>query len=1120
MDRSENQLVGHLRDFRRKYYLNQIIRGSIVLVLIVSSFLFVSILGEGILGFPAGVRTTFMGILAATFLGVTGYMILWPASKLAQLTKGISEMEIAQMIRKHFPDIDDKLVNLLQLRGQGGKENELAMAAIRKRTEELAPIPFARAINLRVNMRYARYLAIPLALFGIMWFVSPDLMTGGSFRLFNFSKDFPKPLPFNIHVTNNPKELVAGQSYELKTLIDGKELPAELYLFLKKESESEFISYPMKMVRADEFTAAFTDVKENFTYYIGNELVNSDKFNVEVLRRPSIKAFTALLDYPDYTGLSTDTLGANIGDVKVLKGTRVIWQLTSNGLVEEATYMGADTAAFHVEESGSFIHSKTVLENESYYLSLRSERNIFNLDTVRYHIEVLQDRYPTVFVNTPGQDFQADYTLKMPLDFEISDDYGFSQLGLYYRFSGSADPTKIKQEYTGIPLDVKRLELLQHKGLEIDLSNLGMAEGDVIEYYVKVWDNDGISGAKASTSPVFGIKYASLDEKYETVDNSQKNIDEEMKKVQEELKKIMEGYEKFQDKLLNQKGLSYDDQKELKNLMEMQRNSQSQMQEMQKKFKEQKEFMKNNSMLSEETLQKYEKLNEFMEQMNNPKMEEMMKKLQELMEKQDPAKLKEQMEQVKLNEEDMKKSLERTMELMKQLEAQQKAEELMQKLQDLKDKQDMLNEKLDEQKGKNKEEMEKLAQKQEELSKQMEDIKKDLEDLEQKKSETSTPDQDKMDELKQDADGAKQDMDNAGEQMQNSDKKGSSQSQKDASQKMEKMMQSLQSMQSGSQQKQDEKNLEDLRELLENLLRLSFDQEDLRDEMRELRANDPQLGLKANTQKELLDDMYMIKDSLDKLAQKVFQIEKFVLDESGKIVRSMTEAKDLMITKDTRRISEKQHQAMTSANNLANMLTDVMQQMQAQMKANSKKPGNGSCNKPGGSNPSMKAIGEMQKDLNGQMKEMMGQGMDGKKLAEMAAKQEALRQALKEAHEKVKGEGGKMLGDMGQVMEDMKETEEELKRQQLTAETLIRQQNILNRLLDAQKSVREKEEYENRRESNSAKEKEAHSPDQLASEEYKNRLRQELLKTNQLEYSSDFIILIEKYFKLLEQTNE
>ena len=46
------------------------------------------------------------------------------------------------------------------------------------------------------------------------------------------------------------------------------------------------------------------------------------------------------------------------------------------------------------------------------------------------------------------------------------------------------------------------------------------------------------------------------------------------------------------------------------------------------------------------------------------------------------------------------------------------------------------------------------------------------------------------------------------------------------------------------------------------------------------------------------------------------------------------------------------------------------------------------------------------------------------------------------------------------------------------------------------------------------------SPDQLELEAYKNKIRQELLKSNQLEYSTDFINLIEKYFKLLEQSND
>jgi len=152
------------------------------------------------------------------------------------------------------------------------------------------------------------------------------------------------------------------------------------------------------------------------------------------------------------------------------------------------------------------------------------------------------------------------------------------------------------------------------------------------------------------------------------------------------------------------------------------------------------------------------------------------------------------------------------------------------------------------------------------------------------------------------------------------------------------------------------------------------------------------------------------------------------------------------------------------------------------------------------------------------MQQMMqnGQGTDPKKLAEMAKMQEMIRQQLKEAHEQIqKGEGGS-LGDMGKVMQDMKDTEDELKNQILTERTLKRQQLIMNRLLDSMKAVREKEEWEERRESNTGDELDKVAPDKLEEDELKNRLRQELLKSNQLEYSSDFMILIEKYFKLLE----
>jgi hypothetical protein len=1095
------------------------IRGGIALALVMTSILFVGITSEGLLGFSASVRTGLMLALAGVFLAILGYAVLVPWSKMVNLTESLSDMEVAKIIRDFFPNVDDKLVNLLELKGQlGERESVLLAAAIEKKTEELAPIPFARAINLKVNWRFARYLGVPLLLFLLLALIRPDVLTNGTTRLVNFNREFIPPPPFRVNVMNHPDELVSGEGFELKAEVQGDELPGELFLYVKKSSEGEYVHYPMDKLRADAFEFEFRDVKENFNYKIGNEMAMTEPFSVEVLSRPAVRKFRVWLDYPGYTGLKDDTLPANVGDFKVVRGTKVRWILEPNTVVEKTEFVGLDTISFKSTSApGVFVVERQALESESYFFNLVSKRGIPNTDTTRYQLDIIQDRYPTVFLNAKDEEFQADFTMFMPLDFEIADDYGFSRVTLNYRFTKSElESGKVGKDFQTIQIPVQGRELLQRKSMEVDLMGLGMEEGDAAEYLIKVWDNDMVSGPKAAVSAVYKINFPSLEEKFETVDKQQEQLEEKMERLVKDAKDIQEGMERFQEKALNQKALSFDDRKELQKLLDKNKSVQKEISEAQKQFKEHKENLENNQMLRQETLEKYEKLNALMEKLNNKEFNDYMEKLRKEMEKMNPAEMKQMMDQMQLKQEDLEQALERAMELMKQLEVQQKSEELLQKLDNLQKKQDMLSEKLSDAKKGDEESMKDLAEKQKSLSEEMEKVKQDLKDLAEKKKETSTPDQEKMDKLQQDAEDTKEEMNNAGQQMQQQDKKSGSQSQKNASQKMQDMEDSLSSMMQESQGEQDQENMDDLRYLLENLLKLSFKQEDLRDAMKGIRSNDPQLFAKEVEQKQLLDDMMMVKDSLDELAKRVFQIEKFVTDESNEIVQSMKSASVAMDEKFVPTAVENQHRAMTSINNLANMLTDVLQQMQQQMQQ--QKGGQSQCQKPGGGKPSMSNISKKQGQLNSMMQQMMqnGQGTDPKKLAEMAKMQEMIRQQLKEAHEQIqKGEGGS-LGDMGKVMQDMKDTEDELKNQILTERTLKRQQLIMNRLLDSMKAVREKEEWEERRESNTGDELDKVAPDKLEEDELKNRLRQELLKSNQLEYSSDFMILIEKYFKLLE----
>ena len=84
-------------------------------------------------------------------------LLLSPLLKLLRLGAIISHEEASKIIGEHFPEIKDKLLNTLQLQGQlsvEGAGNDLLLASIERRTEELRPVPFVNAIDLKSNLVY------------------------------------------------------------------------------------------------------------------------------------------------------------------------------------------------------------------------------------------------------------------------------------------------------------------------------------------------------------------------------------------------------------------------------------------------------------------------------------------------------------------------------------------------------------------------------------------------------------------------------------------------------------------------------------------------------------------------------------------------------------------------------------------------------------------------------------------------------------------------------------------------------------------------------------------------------------------------------------------------------
>lgn len=1124
-----------LNEFRKKYYTNQIIKGSLILLLLISSILFVAILSEGIFGFSSTVRTGIAGFLGVAFAAVLGWMVVRPLVKLANLAPGINDFQIADMVKSHFPEINDKLTNLLQLKNRT-QSHELAIAAIDQKTNQVVPVKLSSAIDFNVNRKYLLYLLIPILLYVIFYFANPAFLSQSGHRLLNFTEEFVPAPPYQIEITGVENEMVAGQDFEVKIKINGDQLPEELFMFIRDDAneENQFVDYQLKETAPGVYEYLLAEVKDDFSFFVGNEEVKSESYGIDVLKRPFIRQFQATIVYPNYTGKAPERLDPNVGDFKVLKGSRVSWEMIAEGKVVEAKFVSQDSELPLEESNGAYRLSRKMMEPLEYFLSLRSDESIQNIDTVKYKVGIIPDRFPSVYVFSPTEELMVDLDPQLPLELEIADDFGFSKMSLFYRFSKSGGTNSVTQDFQDFPLTISKDVLLQPLRYNIDLTQIGMLEGDEAEFYIKVWDNDGIAGPKASTSGTLKIIYPTLDAKYDEINQDQEQVKEELENLREKSKELQEAYQKMQEKLLEQRNLSFDDKKEMQRMIEEHKQMLEQIEEAQNQLEESKQKLEENSMMSEQTRENFEDLNKMLEELQNEEVEKLLEEIEKKMENLNPEMLQEQLEQLKSNDIDLRKSLERTLELLKQLEVQQKIDELRNKIENLESKQELLNDQLEN--AETPEQLDEISDRQENLDEQMEDIQKDLEELGEMKEETKSSDEEQMSELEEKAEETREEMQEASESMEEASDKmeeggrknkqdaqgemeKASQSQQGAKKKLEEMSESLSSMQMQMQQQQDQQNLEDLRELLENLLKLSFDQEDLKEEVRGVRFNDPSLKERSQEQKKLQDDMGLIRDSLEALASRMFQIEKFVLDESQSITDNMQMSQTFFRNKQVPMVVYHQQTAMTSVNNLANMLSNAMQQLQESMK--NSQAGQAMCPKPGENPSQMQSISKQQQKLNQMMEQMMQQGEQegGQQMSEMAGQQEQIRKQLQEAQQKMQGEGGKPLGDLEKVMQDMIESEEDLRNQQLTHETMMRQQQILSRLLQADQSIRERE-LDDKRESKTGRELERTAPDELTQEEFQNRVRQELLKSNQLEYSPDFMILIEEYYKKLEGINE
>jgi hypothetical protein len=138
-------------------------------------------------------------------------------------------------------------------------------------------------------------------------------------------------------------------------------------------------------------------------------------------------------------------------------------------------------------------------------------------------------------------------------------------------------------------------------------------------------------------------------------------------------------------------------------------------------------------------------------------------------------------------------------------------------------------------------------------------------------------------------------------------------------------------------------------------------------------------------------------------------------------------------------------------------------------------------------------------------------------LRRMAAEQGAIRKALEELGNNMQDDSD-ILGDLDQMAKEMGEVMNDLQSLKIDKKTIERQQQILSRMLDAQKSVREKD-YSRKRLAEVGKNYQRKSPRTSESTENMKlkQLKLDLIRALREGYNPDYEKLIEDYFRTLNR---
>ncbi|GAB4294166.1 MAG: hypothetical protein Kow0098_15580 [Ignavibacteriaceae bacterium] len=1118
-----SEILDRLDRFIWKENLVKAAEGFLFTLIILSLLFFIFSLLELIFRFSVQVRTILFAVMLLAALSSAVFRIFIPLLKSFNLLGKRDYFFTAGKIGLNFPSVKDDLLNALQLISVKEKQTyysgSMINAAFKRVYEKTSPLEFESIIRLNKLKRMFNYSAILILIVtGFIIFI-PGL-SNASWRFMDFNTEYVRPARFHFIIEPGNSTITKGDNVNVRIRVEG-EKPSRIELHSRSREQAEFENFILMPDSNGDFNHFFSSVRTSFTYFASAEGIKSDHYSIEVVDRPIVRTLEILLTPPAYSKLSSVRIKDN-GNISGLKGTKAEISIQSNKQISKAFLVFSDSTEINFNVEGFSAYAGfTLLKDNEYFIDITDQTGNSNISPVRYTIKVENDAYPSISLINPEDDVTLGNDNRIPVHSSVIDDYGFSSLKLNYRLSYSKFETP-QTDFTAIDIPINTGLTEQEIEYIWNLTNLSPGAEDVYEFYLEIYDNDRVSGPKSSRTAVLSVRVPSLEEILQYAEQTQNNSVKELEKTLKEAENLKKELQDISDKLKKDGSkLNWEEKQQVESALEKFEDLQKKTEEISEQLKEVSQKLDENNLLSEETLEKYFELQKLMDELTSDEMKKLMEQLQNALQQLNRNLTQDALQKFQFSEEQFRNSLERTLNLLKRIQTEQKTDEILKRIENLRNQLEKLNEQTKNNQQNGNENSDKLAQKQNQITEELRELGKQMDELSELMSELDKMPVEEMEKIKDEflqqnnsslSETAEQNL------MQNQLQQAM-QNQNTLKQNMQNMHQQFSSLKQSMMQQNQVQTLTDMMKILNNILDLSQQQEELKEKTSQLDPSSSDFENLAREQSNLESDLQSILQQMSSLAQRTFAITPEMGKQLGNAMKQMENSILSLQSRNGNMSALNQSEAMGSLNEAATLLKGNMESMMQ-----------------GGGKGGMMSLMQQLKQLSGQqmslnnMTQMLQQLQQGNltvqqqaELQRLAQQQSMIQKSLRQLNEEAKlsGKSKTLPGNLDRILNEMQEVITDMNTQKLDDELIHKQERILSRMLDAQRSINERD-FEKQRESFTGQNVIRESPLSNLSgiSDDPDALQQELIKAAREGYSDDYIKLIKKYFESLQKEEQ